>query len=74
MVDRGELLRDYRVSPLLPREEPLLPLVLRDQVLSLQLGERLRHPIDEGLVFSLHDSVGLLLLPFRARHQTRGCT
>ena len=36
MVDRGELLGDYGVSPLLPREQPLLPLVLRDLVLGLK--------------------------------------
>ena len=73
MVDRDELLRDYRVSSLLPREQPLLSLVLRDLVLGLQLGEGLRHPVDKGLVLSLHHSVGLLLLHVRDRHQSRDC-
>ena len=62
MVDRGELLGDYGVSPLLPREQPLLPLVLRDLVLGLQLGKGLHHPVDKGLILSLRHSVGLLSL------------
>ena len=70
MVDRGELLRDYRVSPLLPREEPLLPLVLRDLVLGLQLIKSLHHPRDEGLVLAhlLRDDFSMPLLLKCERH------
>ena len=62
MVNRGKLPGNNGASLLLPREQPLLSLVLRDLVLGLQLGEGLHHPVDEGLVLSLHNSVGLLPL------------
>jgi len=62
MVDRGELLGDYGVSPLLPREQPLLPLVLGSLVLRLQLGESLHHPRDENLVLAFHLDLGMPLL------------
>ena len=71
--DRGKLFGNYGASPLLPCEQSFLPLVLRGLVLRLQLGESLNHPVDEGPVFALLHSVGLLPIP-SDRHQSWDCT
>ena len=61
MVNRGKLPGNYGASPLLPREQPLLSLVLWDLVFGLQLGQSIDHPGDEALVLVLLYSVGLSL-------------
>ena len=73
MVNRSKLPGNYGASLLLPREQHLLSLVLWDLVLGLQFGEGIHHPVDEDLVLSLHNSVGLLPLHDRTRHQSRDC-
>ena len=61
MVDRIKLFWDNRAR-LLPGEEPLLPLVLRRQVLGLQPSEGLHHPRDESFVLAFHFGLGMPLL------------
>ena len=72
--DCGKLFGNYQTGLGLSGEESVFPLVLWNLLLGLKLGENLCHPVDIGPVLSLHQSVGLLLLQFRARYQSRDCT